>query len=383
MSAPHRASLPSRMLPRLALAASSLVVALGAGELMVRLVDPDPTPQLLEQARYEATPNPRLRYRLRPGAPDGRHRINSAGFRDRETSRRKPPGTVRIVAVGDSVTYGSAAREASYPEQLERLLKEWNGAHTHRFEVLNLGVRGYNITQVVERLRVLGLRHDPDLVVYGYVLNDPQAFSLEAAALERLGAPAQGAWASLRALLGRSRLFQMAHHAWSARALGRLAARDPAYAALRAGGGEAYFRALHSEPEAARRLERGLDALARLGAEHDVPVVVALLPVFLGSGPERYPLAELHARLVAACRAKGLDVLDLRGVLLGADERLGRRVNVDPIHLTPLGHRVLAAALLRHLQTEERLPGFEPDLARIGSRDRALARLAGWRPREP
>jgi len=373
----------SRTPLHLALAASSLVVALGAGELVARWVDPDPAPQLLERDRYEATPNPRLRYRLRPGAPDGRHRINSAGFRDRETPPRKPPDAVRIVAVGDSVTYGSGARETSYPEQLERLLREWNGARTHRFEVLNLGVRGYNITQVAERLRVLGLRYEPDVVVYGYVLNDPQAFSLEAAALERLGAPARGAWASLRALLGRSRLFQMAHQAWSARTFRRLAERDPAYAALRTGGGEAYFRALHSEGEAARRLERGLAELARLQAEHEVPVVVAILPVFLGSGPERYPLAELHERLVAACRAKGLDVLDLRGVLLGADERLGRRVNVDPIHLTPLGHRVLAAALLRHLQTEERLPGFEPDLARIGSRDRALARLAGWRPREP
>jgi len=372
----------SRLPLHLALAASSLGVALGAGELVARWVDPDPAPQLLERARYEATPNPRLRYRLRPGAPDGRHRINSAGLRDRETSPRKPPGTVRIVAIGDSVTYGSGARETSYPEQLERLLRDWNGARTHRFEVLNLGVRGYNITQVVERLRVLGLRYDPDLVVYGYVLNDPQAFSLEAAALERLGAPARGAWAWLRALLGRSRLFQMAHQAWSVRTFRRLAERDPAYAALRDGGGEAYFRALHSEGEASLRLERGLAELARLQAEHDLPVLVAILPVFLGGRPESYPLGELYERLVAACRARGLDVLDLRDVLLRAEARLGRRGNIDPMHLTPLGHRLLAATLLRHLQAGDRLPGFEPDLSRIGTRDLALARLAGWRPPE-
>ena len=52
--------------------------------------------------------------------------------------------------------------------------------------MLNFGVTGYNITQVVERLRTLGLRYEPDLLLYGYVLNDPQGISREGEIIKAL-----------------------------------------------------------------------------------------------------------------------------------------------------------------------------------------------------
>ena len=65
-----------------------------------------------------------------------------------------------------------------------------------RYEVLNLGVIGYNISEIGERLRSIGMRYDPDLILYGYVLNDPQSFSHQAHILESLRevAPDSKAW---------------------------------------------------------------------------------------------------------------------------------------------------------------------------------------------
>ena len=52
---------------------------------------------------------------------------NSLGFRDtREYALSKPPGTFRIIVLGDSVTFGHGALfETTYPYLLEQRLREW------------------------------------------------------------------------------------------------------------------------------------------------------------------------------------------------------------------------------------------------------------------
>lgn len=88
----------------------------------------------------------------------------------RRTSRFPPksPGTFRILAIGDSLTYGyGIAAEDTYPRLLERNLSE-----KYRVEVLNLGVSGAQSEDVVRTLRKFTDRLNPDLVVYGACLND-------------------------------------------------------------------------------------------------------------------------------------------------------------------------------------------------------------------
>ena len=80
--------------------------------------------------------------------------INSYGFRDHEFSVKKPEDVCRIVALGDSLTFGQGVPLAStYPKQLERLLNEKMGGGP-RFEVLNAGVQGYNTVQEEILLRL-------------------------------------------------------------------------------------------------------------------------------------------------------------------------------------------------------------------------------------
>lgn len=99
-------------------------------------------------------------------------RINSLGFRDRrDYSVAKPPGTFRILILGDSVTFGHGTLDdTTYPYLVEQRLKQWRP--DVNWEVWNLGVPGYNTSQELAYLQEAGPRYDPDLVIVGFYAND-------------------------------------------------------------------------------------------------------------------------------------------------------------------------------------------------------------------
>lgn len=387
-------------LREIALAVTSVVLALLAGEAAVRLLGLGPRFEVVFQEIFELSPDRELEYALRPGAADGDHVINAAGFRDRDFPEHTPPGTFRIVALGDSVTFGlSLPREDSWPKQLERLLEQARTAAAPRFEVLNLGVTGYNVVQVVARLRTLGLRYAPDLVIYGYVLNDPQRESLEGATLHELSQleerELRSALSALTRGLARSRLFLMLHTLWSRPAARHYdldeqaklveqesrepvdanAIHDRAYTAIALLGADPadWFRALH-EKEAAR-LDRGLAELARLSG--DVPLLLAIFPLF-DAEPGPYAAADVHEAVAAAARGHTLRVLDLQPSYARVAARFGpAAVMADFLHPSALGQRAAAHALLRGIVEQGLLPAgsVEPARLRRGRGvDRALAR---------
>jgi hypothetical protein len=75
----------------------------------------------------------------------------------------RPGASVRILAVGDSHTYGSSiAADQSYPAQLQRMLDE---REPERFSVINLGIPGMSTTQVRRRLPANVARYGPDIVL--------------------------------------------------------------------------------------------------------------------------------------------------------------------------------------------------------------------------
>lgn len=99
-------------------------------------------------------------------------RTNSLGFRDdREYPLEKPPGTFRILVLGDSVTFGhGSVAEHAYPFLLEQKLKAWKPGVN--WQVWNLGVPGYNTSQELAYLLEVGSTYKPDLVVVGFYWND-------------------------------------------------------------------------------------------------------------------------------------------------------------------------------------------------------------------
>jgi hypothetical protein len=179
---------------------------------------------------YRLSDNPVLRYELVPGSPDGEDQINTDGMRDREHRVAKPSGVFRIACLGDSITYGfGVPSPSSYPARLENRLNS-SAARGVRFEVLNFGVTGYNITQSIENLRARALKYRPDLVIYQYCLNDPQQYSSE---LENLEISLTRAEAGYRRrllsrggrLLSGSRVFALAAFAWRSATRSRMRCR--------------------------------------------------------------------------------------------------------------------------------------------------------------
>ncbi|MGH2899968.1 MAG: SGNH/GDSL hydrolase family protein, partial [Solirubrobacteraceae bacterium] len=110
--------------------------------------------------------DPTLGWRPAPNFSSSTVRTNAQGIRaDRDISRARTPGRGRIVALGDSYTWGEeVANDETYPAQLEKALPDT--------DVLNFGVHGYGIDQATLRLRDEALAFVPDLVILGFIEDD-------------------------------------------------------------------------------------------------------------------------------------------------------------------------------------------------------------------
>ena len=96
-------------------------------------------------------------------------RANGGGWRDRERALDKPDGVFRILALGDSNTFGFIVpAENTYTRILEDRLR----AEGIDAEVLNMGVSGWGTDQALEALRRDGVLHRPDLVIMQFDEND-------------------------------------------------------------------------------------------------------------------------------------------------------------------------------------------------------------------
>ena len=96
---------------------------------------------------------------------------NAMGFRGPVVSVPKPPGTFRIVLLGESTTHGWGVNDdATIDAYMRRLLAERYPAR--RFEVVNLAFDGYDAYEQYERLRSDGLPLKPDLLIVNAGIND-------------------------------------------------------------------------------------------------------------------------------------------------------------------------------------------------------------------
>lgn len=87
----------------------------------------------------------------------------------------KPVNTLRIIALGDSFTFGDHVNTAeAWPARLEQLLRDDSKERckTTTFEVLNLGLNGFDIQSEVERFKIRGKKYTPDLVIWFLIDND-------------------------------------------------------------------------------------------------------------------------------------------------------------------------------------------------------------------
>jgi GDSL-like Lipase/Acylhydrolase family len=96
-------------------------------------------------------------------------RYSAQQFRSPEIGPHRP-GVVRVAVIGDSFTEGMGVKEEdTYGRVLHRLLN--TGAEAGHWEVFNCGRRGYDFPAIHDLFEAV-LALEPDVVIYGMVLND-------------------------------------------------------------------------------------------------------------------------------------------------------------------------------------------------------------------
>ena len=173
---------PATLTKKLALLAGGVLAAGGLLEAACQaLYAFGVAPQLAAQRNdpahyYEASADPALAYRLKPGCQivkDGRAiRINRHGFRD---DRDDLGAAARVALLGDSVPFGIALSQDETPAAaLQRLA----GAEVR---ILNFGVPGYGLEELRRQAEHVLARFRPARVYYVLNLND---FSVRGTASE-------------------------------------------------------------------------------------------------------------------------------------------------------------------------------------------------------
>ena len=241
------------------------------------------------------------------------HVTNSLGFRGDEFPLRekadgsieavgeKPAETVRVVFLGDSVTFGEGVKQKdSFVEQAAARLRETWKPEGRRLEVYNLGVGGHNTGDAAWTWQRYGHQLEPDVIVLGFVLNDaePGPFRVDPvsggptrvprkieAVRSRLTGPPIGT-------LYHSRLARLF---WQYRSSEELTNATLAH----------YRRSL--DP-AGRGWQSCLESITALRATGP-PLVVVIFPLMYRL--QDHPFQDVHRRLVAVCDPA--HVVDLAG----------------------------------------------------------------------
>lgn len=118
---------------------------------------------------YEPKPNLIEVEQLPWSSESATYTINSDSLNDRyEYSIPKQDNVYRIIALGDPFTFGHYVNtNENWTEILEDSLNRTNTCTSYKLiEILNLGVRGYDLNFAAERFRLRGLKYSPDLIIW-------------------------------------------------------------------------------------------------------------------------------------------------------------------------------------------------------------------------
>jgi lysophospholipase L1-like esterase len=290
---------------------------------------------------------------------------NSVGFRGtREYASPKPRDIRRVLVLGDSFTFGFGVNDAqTYSAVLEELLN--SACEGYRVQVINAGVSGFSTSQELILLERDGPALQPDAVVVGFFINDPQdnidksVHSIDGDSLVRDGGAAS-------AYSGVSRVKRVVNaipgYEWLARNSMLVNALRRVYFASRAQSpsehpprwGMDYASDTPVDSSAVKTQWRLTELLyARIRDQADAmrsALVVALLPddsTALRYAAGRSQAAESFARMRGVCGRVGLLCVDVGTSIgaLGDVTQIARLYLVGEGHFSAEGHRLTALTL--------------------------------------
>jgi hypothetical protein len=301
-----------RILIRLALLATTLTAALLMVEFGARLA-----------FRHVRSAGDARTYFARHGAQT---RVNNLGYRDPDVPL--VPTHYRIVAIGDSITWGQGLTE---DERFTTLVQQSLGPSA---DVVNFGIPGRNMPEHLQALDQ-ALRIHPDFILLQIYTNDFETDEMERPRVRPL-LPWRGVD---RWLLRSSALYSLMSIQWQQ--------LQP-----RLGLCESYEQYMQrylgnpDSPVAQQSFGRLREFFARVHAAH-VPSGAIVFPNPAVLGPRAYSFDYIHDRVLAICAAQQVQCVDLRQPFVTHFHDL-REIVVSPFdgHPSPAANRVAADELL-------------------------------------
>lgn len=336
---------------RLILMSFSLLVALGMAEIVLRRATGSPAagatrrvegPDAIVRHDPLLGWSPIPRSRAWHEAPEFRVplRINGHGFRaDREYSYQPPPGVQRIVAVGDSYTFGHGVEvDQTFLALLERELD--------RTEVLNLGVSGYGVDQQLLMLTSRGFRYQPDVVLLGLYVPD----------IFRNDDDYHGRHAKPRFELGRDGELKLTHvpvpELTGPPPPPKGLSRSRLYHLVET---KLEYRGFGDSWGLTEAILQEMDEKTQAAGARLVAVIIPTEPAVYGSAFDRWLQGQTSDRVADILRRNGIDYLDpVPSLIARAHANPEERLYYERDgHLTATGHQILGRLLRDHLQKTE------------------------------
>lgn len=298
-------------------------------------------------------PDPETEWRMKANYTGEYSRVplqtNADGYRSPELAVEKPEGHVRVICLGDSLTFGHGVEERfAYPQILQRLLSEQ--MPERKWEVVNTGVEGYSTFQETAQLRRC-MKYKPDLVVLLFCMNDVTERYVRIRAYGGTGLGYHGVADGAASLFFKA---FVAVRPYSSIAKFLTPTRDEAerrqaYAVMQ----------LWEEPEAAHILdaweqaEQELAELVALCKEHDLGFLLAVAPfVTQLDGGETADAPQRRLEKFAA--EQGIAYVDLWPELDTHAQRIGKKLSdfyIDRSHFTEAGNQAIAGIIADRFTT--------------------------------
>ena len=268
--------------------------------------------------------------------------FNAQGFRERRFAA-KSAGTRRIVVLGDSFTVGHGLPNAlSYPRLLEvRLQRQYEheldvDPLKVSIEVLNLGRGDTDLPGILRSAKFALRQLDPDVLVYGYFLNDPVP-TLSREEDSPIHDMLDAGWGDLEQSPTMTRIGQAQH---GRSRIVDLLQRFLADRSVTASTIDWYQR-LH-EPDAWKPTLERIVAMSNAAHVSGVRFVLLLLPLPYQIADS--PFAEAHRQMRESASQSGIEVVDaLPALTRYSDDDL--RLHPRDRHPSPLYTRVVAELL--------------------------------------
>ena len=267
----------------------------------------------------------------------GGHEVsyNEYGLRDEAFPIKKPKGERRILALGNSTTFGSGvAVDETWPKVLQQKLgPSWF--------VINAGGQGSTLSEMIDFVENQGLVFKPEIIILGF-------------SPSMIAPPKTSESGTLRHLL--LPLHKALHASYAYSAFDFYVRKNLYRLGILRDSPRALYAYEEEAKEAYEGLARDLDRVSALAHQHNIRLLILGIPSSFEFGnsfennPRRFPLDQIRIQpldqIARLAKEQGIPFTDLREGLKSGPHAY---IPGDYTHLNAAGHEITAKEILQRI----------------------------------